>query len=280
MAESNVPVLGAVRAAFGFWKFSTPRIAGVLTAVLLVNLVSAVVGGIGVQILIGVVGAAMGLMASGALLRLAFADEHAGDPDFRIGPAGFQWGRPETRLLAGALLLIFLFVLGLLFLLVAAFVCSAVAVLAGAKVDPTAVALDPNTLPAGLRLTVGLLADVFALVGIWIGVRISLYPSATVAEKRLMVFSTWKLTRGQFWRILAAIVIVLLPALVLTLVIMSLELPAAVALPARLLLILVNAFFEAPLLCGLYAYLYRGLRPTVSLPSGPMQTAVSVGPWS
>ena len=35
-----------------------------------------------------------------------------------------------------------------------------------------------------------------------------------------------------------------------------------------------------PLVCGLYAYLYRGLRPPFAEQPAAFQTAVSAGPWS
>ena len=82
-----------------------------------------------------------------------------------------------------------------------------------------------------------------------------------------MVFSTWTLTKGQFFRILTSIVLVLAPTMVLTLVKTSPVLPSVAAAPLALLLSVVNAFVEVPLVCGLYAFLYRGLRPVGSAAS-------------
>ena len=260
MAGANVPVLESVRAALGFWRFSTPRVAGVLAAVLAANFISVTATGAPLRFGFGLIGVLMGVIANAALLRLAFADEHGDDPEFRIGPGGFQWGRPETRLLGATLLLAFLLFIAILFLIVLAVICGAADVAVG---DHGGGASTPS--PA-LRLVVGLLAFALALVGIWLGVRVALYPAATVAEKRLMVFSTWGLTRGQFWRIFAAIVLVLSPTIVLTAVLTNAPLPNAVSQALRILLEVVNAFLEVPLVCGLYAYLYRGLRPIVAAP--------------
>ena len=261
MAGTNVPVMESVRAAIGFWRFSTPRTAGVLGAVLLANLISTTAAAPALRVLFGLVGVAVGVMANAALPRLAFSDEHLRDPEFRIGPSGFQWGRPETRLLGATLLLAFLLFIAVLFLIVLAVICGAADVMVGGH------GAAPTTPSSGVRAVVATLALVMALIGLWIGVRVALYPAATIAEKRLMVFSTWTLTKGQFFRILTSIVLVLAPTMVLTLVKTSPVLPSVAAAPLALLLSVVNAFVEVPLVCGLYAFLYRGLRPVGSAAS-------------
>ena len=48
-----------------------------------------------------------------------------------------------------------------------------------------------------------------ALVGaaIYVGVRLSLAGPATCAEGRLVVFESWTMTHGHFWRLLGAYVL-------------------------------------------------------------------------
>ena len=133
---------------------------------------------------------------------------------------------------------------------------------------------------SSVTLAAGLLALALGLAGIWVGVRVCLFPAATIAEKRIMVFSTWRLTKGQFWLILATLFIVFLPALLLTMVLLTVTLTDALERLVGLMLSVVHAFVELPLVCGLYAYLYRGLRPPVMTPPAPLQTALSAGPWS
>ena len=278
MAGSNVPILESVRAAFGFWKFGTPRAVGVLSLVMLANMVSASMGRSLGAVVMGVAVVLIGIAANGTLLRLAFADEHGGDQDFRIGPLGLQWGMPESRLLAANLLLFLLFFIAVLFLMVLAVICGAAGVLVSGA---PAVATAPGAAPSSsVTLAVGLLALALGLAGVWVGVRVCLFPAATIAEKRVMVFSTWRLTKGQFWPIFAALFIVFLPAVVLTAIRLTPNLPDALQQMVGMLLCVVHAFIELPLVCGLYAYLYRGLRPPFAEQPAAFQTAVSAGPWS
>ena len=41
-------------------------------------------------------------------------------------------------------------------------------------------------------------------VAVFVVVRLSLAPVATFAERRLVVFESWSLTRGHFWQLFAA----------------------------------------------------------------------------
>lgn len=57
---------------------------------------------------------------------------------------------------------------------------------------------------------VGLAASLFSMgLVVFILVRLSLAPVATFAERRLAVFESWRLTRGQFWRLLGAYLLAL-----------------------------------------------------------------------
>jgi hypothetical protein len=217
------------------------------------------------------------VIANGALLRLAFAAEHPGDPEFRIGPQGFQWGKPETRLL-GAMLLVCLFaLLGLLFVVVLAVI---VAIATMALGHPNAPLPTADTqLPQNAQVAISVMATIFALAGLWVAVRICLYPAATVAEKKLQVFSTWRLTHGNFWRILAAVALVMAPALLLACAILVSTAFPAVQVGLTLVFAAVSAFVVYPMIAGLYAHLYRVLRPvSVQMPTASGGSALA-GPW-
>ena len=57
---------------------------------------------------------------------------------------------------------------------------------------------------------VGMVAWLFSVgLVIFVLVRLSLAPVATFAERRLAIFESWSLTRGQFWRLLGAYVLAL-----------------------------------------------------------------------
>lgn len=62
----------------------------------------------------------------------------------------------------------------------------------------------------GAGLFMGGVAYLFSLgLVLYVLVRLSLAPVATFAERRLAVFESWSLTRGQFWRLLGAYVLAL-----------------------------------------------------------------------
>ena len=106
----KLPVMAAVRSADAFRRLHARDAIGALT----LTAVSAILMSFGNAIhglllqALGMLGElAGGLMAMGALLRVAFADEHPGEAAFRPGPYGLQWRNTEWRLLgAGALVLL------------------------------------------------------------------------------------------------------------------------------------------------------------------------------
>ena len=152
-------------------------------------------------------------MANAALLRLAFAGGHPAEDEFRIGWQGFQFGRPEGRLLGAFLLLTLFLLIAMLFLvlLVVIFTIAILVTVHGETVAPTAA----TKLPPDVQAMISGLFVVFSMALLWVLVRICPYPAATIAEKRIQVFSTWKLTQGNWWRIFAAFVLLLSPAIVL-----------------------------------------------------------------
>ncbi len=276
-------VLDSVRAAIGFARASVPRVAGVLGLVMLLNIAGDMAGDRFAEAATFVAALLASLMANAALLRLAFADEHAGDPEFRIGRQGFQFGQPELRLLGAGLLLALFGLLALLFLLllVVIFTVALLVTVHGQTVAPTAA----SKLPPDVQMMLSGLVLVFAVALLWVAVRVCLYPAATIAEKRIQVFSTWRLTAGNWWRIFAAFFLLLLPALVLALLLgVSQPYPALQAAFA-IASAAVNAFVEVPLFCGLYVHLYRQLRgasPGVvtSVASVKGETPAGLaGPW-
>lgn len=221
-----------------------------------------------------------GLMANGALLRLAFADEHPGDGEFKIGPQGFQFGQPELRLLGAILLLALFGLIAFLFmlLLVIIFTLAMLVTVHGQT------ALGPATkLPPDVQEMVAGLVLIFALAMLWLALRVCLYPAATIAQKRIQVFSTWAMTAGSWWRIFAACLVLLIPAFALALLLgLTSSIPALQA-GVAVLSAGVNAFVEVPLFCGLYAHLYKQLRggaPAYTAPTAvaPPRAGLA-GPW-
>ncbi len=272
------PVMEVVRSAILFARTNVMKVAGVLALVMLLNVASEAAGGV-IAIALTVVATLLGsLMANAALLRLAFADEHPGDPDFKIGPQGFQFGRPEVRLLGAIVLLSLFFFLAILFLLVLAFIFTIA--LVAAVHGQTVVPANAEQLPPDVRAMLSVLILLFGAAMLWAAVRVCLYPAATIADKRIQVFSTWRLTAGSWLRIFAAFLILLAPAIVLAALIKASQPYPAVQAGFAIVSAAVNAFVEVPLFCGLYATLYKALRtagPAIS--RGDAGPAGLAGPW-
>ncbi|HEX8233319.1 MAG TPA: hypothetical protein VF559_08250 [Caulobacteraceae bacterium] len=207
-------------------------------------------------------------VAGGALLRLAFRDEHPGDPEFEPGRYGLQWRKPEWRLLGIFALLLFLFVLAILFVAFISMLFGVVGALTGA-LSPTSA--DAGAVAPQVRAGGALLALTFFFGCGIVWLRLILGGPATVARKRIMLFQTWPLTKGQFWHIFAAWALINVPVGFLALLLAALV-AALVGSPTpntatvgQLVLIgllpgAIAGFVLAPLNFGLAAYLYRGLR--------------------
>ena len=275
-------VMDSVRAAVAFARAGVPRVAGVLGLVMLLNIAGDAAQDHFAIVATFVAALLASLMANAALLRLAFAEEHQGDPEFAIGRQGFQFGRPETRLLGAILLLALFGFLAVLFLLllVIIFTIALLVTVHGQTAAPTAA----TKLPPDVQAMVSVLIGVFALAMLWVAVRICLYPAATIAQKRVQVFSTWALTAGVWWRIFAAFLILLSPAIVLAGLLAASQGVPALQLGVAVVAAAVNAFVEVPLFCGLYAHLYKLLRTVAPATAGaPVldrpAAAGLAGPW-
>ena len=279
---AKAPVLESVRAAIVFARASVPRVTGVLGLVMLLNIASDMASGWAAGALTLVATLLGSLMANAALLRLAFADEHAGDPDFALGPQGFQFGRPELRLLGAIGLLMLFAVLALLFMLLLDVILTIALVVT--VHGQTAIPSATSTLPPDVQIMLKLLTLVLALALLWAAVRVCLYPAATIATARIQVFSTWNLTEGNWWRIFAAFVLLLLPAIVLAGFLAASQHFPPLQAGFAILSAAVNAFVEIPLFCGLYAHLYKHLRGTAPPPAfhpvpGQTPSPGVAGPW-
>ncbi len=207
----------------------------------------------------------------GAVVRLAFAADHPDDPEFRLGMLGLQWRKMELRML-GAHLLLMIFLVILALLLAIALVAPVMGVIMSKggvlPAAPTPADLPRLLGPAGMQaLNFGSLALQMALA--FVAIRLSLYLVATGDGKRVAVLRTWKLTRGHFWQIFAATLIIGLP----TVLIMSIGVGAGLSLDGRPAPLAPGETFLYSLICGgwagaaamplaagVQAYFYRNLK--------------------
>ncbi len=263
MAAHDLSVMVVVRAAIGFWREATPRVwapLAVFTAVLAGMQIATALGLAPVWRLASVLVVLLtSALAYGALFRIAFEPEHPGDADFRHGPAGLQWGKPEWRILAATLLLLLFY---LLVVLGAVFLAFLVAVAFGAAGDlRPARAGGFFATPAGLAAMFVLLASFVGLL--WSTIRLSMALPATVDRKQVQVFSVWNITKGHVWIILGAALLTGLPSLAVGLaggLANAMSDSSGLRLALGLLGALVGGFVQAPLTAGLYSHIYRLLR--------------------
>ena len=134
-----------------------------------------------------VLGLAIQSVMAAAVYRLIFRHD-----DTRFGY--LRLGADELRLMGLTLIYIGLFMGLMVGITVGTAIVAALAAFAG----------------QGAAYFMGGVAYLFSLgLVVYVLVRLSLAPVATFAERRLAVFESWSLTRGQFWRLFGAYVLAL-----------------------------------------------------------------------
>jgi hypothetical protein len=263
-----ISVIEGVQAAFGFlpraWR-SAALALGLATALICLYLGFEGRGAGGPAALALTPGVLVGVMAKGALYRLALAETAAGAPAGRIGPGGLQWGAVERRLLGMTLLLVLL--LGFLLLLM--LVALVAAAFGFASAGAGFVVSSPQSWREALQGTGGLIVLGLLTVGLmgfgWFALRLCLAAPATVARGRVQVLSAFGLTKGSVWRILASMLIVGLPLFAVVGLVATVfrgRPPAGLELwVCSLLYSLVGVFLYLPLMVGLLTYLYSRVGP-------------------
>ncbi len=220
----------------------------------------------------------------GAMFRAARGAPDDSDPDSRPGTLGLQWRRMEFRLVVADLLVsAFVLLIAMLFLLAFFVVLTGVVLSRGMDAQalqaamPAAGATAQQAEAAWERLfgpNVATAAQlifllIVTLVPLFLSIRLSLSLPASALSGRIAVLRTWRLTRGQFWRMFVPMIAVRLPLLLSVLVAWSGAAAggAATSLPpeevfayALLSGVLVGAV-TMPLTAGLQAYFYRRLGP-------------------
>ncbi|MEM6627923.1 MAG: hypothetical protein AAF719_14595 [Pseudomonadota bacterium] len=124
---------------------------------------------------------------------------------------------------------------------------------------------------SGGGLTIGVLGLLIGCLYLWFSVRMSLFLPATIGEQRMMIFQTWSWTKGNFWPILGAVLLTLVPvALIGGIIVGFIEIaivgdePYRASALTRFLAYLPNGAltaFTSLLWAGLVGRLYQGLRP-------------------
>lgn len=253
---SAATVLPSLKAAFVFWRKGLAVAPGPLAIAVLASALSAwaawtsASGLRSLAILLQVIG---WVFASGAMGRLALAEDHPGDPAFRIGPYGFQATAQDRR---GA---------------VAYLLCLCVSVLAFAASVALAILFNEVLHLAGApeaRIYVSAaLAGVMMVCGLsFVGVRTSLALPASLDIQRVRV--PWYMTQGHFWAVWAGWVVIWLITAAACMALYAAAQPMvagasteqAQAAP-ELIRGVVVSLVTLPLGIGLASWWYRRLRP-------------------
>jgi hypothetical protein len=181
-------------------------------------------------------GLAVQAMMAAAVYRVVLRPSDAGFGYLRLGA-------DEWRLVC----LTFIYVVMTMLLVFAVALVAGVAAAMTAAVSPAAGAF------AGVAL------GLFALgLLVFIGVRLSLAPAITFAERRLAIFDSWALTHGKFWPLLgvyilalASVVVVLLLAMIIFTAVAAIVLGGDIAAVGALFkpdLSSIKAYFTPPMI--------------------------------
>ncbi len=277
MADSPVSVRGAVAFSWSLWSAHWRSIWGVLALSSLAGTVATAGSlvdnqplkfvGLGASVIIS-------LMSNGAIFRLAFADRHVGDPAFAPGPSGLQWRALEWRLLgATGLLIAFEMIIAVLLLIAVGAVAAGLMLSHGGLARPPQ---TPEAIVAALGPAGGAVVSLLAIVGygafLFVAIRLGLTTAATADEGRIQVLSTWRLTRGQFWRMVGSLFVIIAPLTLFSMVVgatnvsmqggvaTTVQLSPSAALVSGLLMGVLSGGVMQPLIAGVLAYFYRKLK--------------------
>ncbi len=211
-----------------------------------------------------------------AIYRHVLRDEY-------FPPIGLSFGIDEMRVLGVTFSLALLFgILG--FFIVLIFAVAASILVASNGLDAELASTNPELFLEQFFAALGTgNGPILAILGILIfagmffaGVRLTFVTAATVAERRMMVFQTWSFAKGNFWRIVGAVLVTVLPlALVGGIIISIFQLVIvggtdvkdmiAASLPQLFIVSAIEGFINAIVSIAsiaLIAYLYKGLRPS------------------
>jgi hypothetical protein len=274
IAAGKVPVLKCFESAWRFlfenWRLFLPAAA-----------VPAIANGLSLALSPATAGAANlmndfgGMMIvtiasvffTAAVLRKVVRDEF-------IAPWGLAAGPDEMRLLGvlGCFLAIFVPPIILIGVVFQIFLLSRIAaspeeladLMADSEVFSEAIV---QQLGAGGLLMLDVILAVLIVIAIVTVVRLSMVNAATIAERRIVFFQSWSWSKGNVLRMLGALVITTLPAMLLDLIVAAVVLGIAGAGPAPVQFLaggivgFVQSLLSIPAI-ALGAVLFKGLRPS------------------
>lgn len=207
-----------------------------------------------------------GVFFTAAVLRKAVREEF-------IPPWGLAAGQDEMRLLGvlGCFLAVFVPPVLLVAVVFQVFLLSRIAAspeeLAELMADSEAFSEAVlQQLGAGGLLMLDVVLVALIIIGVIVMVRLSMVNAATIGERRVVFFQTWSWSRGNVLRMLGALLLTTLPAMLLDLIVAGVVLGIAGAGPAPVQFVaggvtgFVQTLLSIPSI-ALGAILFKGLRP-------------------
>jgi len=214
------------------------------------------------------------LLYSAAILRKAVRNEFT-------GTFGLSFGADEVRLLGVAAAMACLFV-PLISLVVIVLAVTVFSKLATSQQALEALLADPEAMNDAIIAAVGeggaaalslFIMFMFALF-IVLAARLYMVNAATIGERRMVIFQTWSWTSGNVFRVVAAMILTILPVMLIDSIVSSFAVTLLGAtgqsdvtlwLLARTAITFVGALTTIPVV-ALGAIFYKGLRPPGFVP--------------
>jgi hypothetical protein len=284
--SGRIPVLECVREAWLFlathWKLFVPA-AGITAALAqlgdVIGLLSPPAEGSRPtmldaflrSLLLGLPAMVASVLFTAAVLRKAVRNEV-------IGSTGLAFGADEGRLLGvlGAMMCIILPFVGLVTVVMSTMIFSRIATTPEAMdillADPEAMNLAIQTALGDAGFAAFMLFVLLVFVAaVYVLTRLFMVNAATTGERRIVIFQTWRWSRGNVWPMFGAVVLTGLPAVIVTNLLTEVRISMLTSMPADMgamvpvvvsgaLISFVGALISIPS-TALGAILYRGLRP-------------------
>lgn len=282
----KVPVLACVREAWQFllanWRLFLP--AAAIVAVVsqvgpTLTLLSPPAPGVQQSVMQKMLGdflaytpaMIVSLLYSAAILRKAVRDEF-------VGRVGLTFGADEVRLLGVAAAMACLFV-PLVSLVVIVLSITVFSKIATSQAALEALLADPEAMNDAIIAAVGedgaaalsLFIMIMFVIFIVLAARLYMVNAATIGERRIVMFQTWSWSSRNVLRVLAAMILTVLPVMLIDSVVDSIGVSLLLSLPegaqgvlpillVRALVMFVGAMTTIPVVV-LGAIFYKGLRP-------------------
>ena len=198
-------------------------------------------------------------------------------------PIGIGFGIDEIRVLGVTLSLLLVFFIGFGFLFIL-FIAAASILVASSGLDPELAQTNPELFLQQFSEALGtgngpflvVLGLVLLAAMFFVSVRLAFVTAATVSEERMMVFQTWSFAKGNFWRIVGAVLLTVLPLAIVggiiiaaadIIILGSADQDARLSASLQQLFVVstIEGFVNAVISIAsiaLMAYLYKGLRPS------------------